>query len=115
MAANIKLNELFGAKESLFTHTAESKGYEAKLMCLIWQCVLNEDGSRIWNSLLDFQNDLIKNRGFVIQSLQTFTMFLNGYDEQVNDLEKLFDTKIIEGPLEEDKEKENGTTPVETV
>ncbi len=95
-----RLTIITAKRQSSFTHTAESKGEEAKISSLACKCILNEDGSKIWKNLEEFYNET--NLQFVSQAVQEFVAFTSGLGEQIDELEKIFD-----GPSEE--------TPKETI
>ncbi len=87
-------------KQALFTHTAEAKGDEAKYVELMWQCVLNEDGSRVWPDKNTF---LSKNSNDVNQLLMEFIAFLTGLDDKIDSFDQIVNSsyETLEKELEE--------------
>lgn len=92
-----ELANLTARRQSLFAHTAESKGEEAKVTNLAWKCITNEDGSKIWNTQEQFlaETDV----EFVGAALQEFISFTTNLEEKMSELDE-----IIEGDYIEEKE-----------
>ncbi len=104
-----RLAAITAKRQSLFTHTAEAKGEEAKIASLAWKCILNEDGSKVWKSLEEFFSET--NIGFVSQAVQSFVAFTSGLEEKIEEIEKIFDkvpeeTKEVIPEVEETKAEE---------
>lgn len=71
-------------RRQLFNHTAETKGEEAKLTCLAWQSILNEDGSKIWNSKEEFLNATADE--FIGQAVRQFVLFNSNVDSAIDEV-----------------------------
>ncbi len=93
-----ELSAISSKRQNLFVHTAESKGEENKIAHLAWQCILNEDGTRVWNSREDLMNET--DVPFVSQVLQLFVAYTSGLEEKVEAIETIMDG------IEEEREKE---------
>lgn len=98
-------------KQALFTHTAEAKGDEAKIIDLMWQCVVNEDGSRIWGSKKDFlESNISENE----ELLSAFISYISGLDDRIKTLNDMIkssyeqaDEEKTEDVVKEEKVEES--------
>ncbi len=94
------LTNLSIKRQSLFLHTAESKGEEAKISSIAWKCILNEDGSRVWGTQEVFLAET--DTAFASLALQEFLAFSSGIEERQGELEEIFEEK--EEEIVEEKE-----------
>lgn len=99
-----ELLDMTTKRQTLFLHTAEAKGEEAKIANLMWKCVVNEDGSRIWKTYEDFANDT--DISFASQAMQEFVAFTSGLEERIQQIEDIFKD-------EEETKEEKVETPTE--
>jgi hypothetical protein len=92
-------------KQSMFVHTAEAKGEEAKITAVAWQCISNEDGSKVWNSREEFLNE--SNDENVAKLLQEFIIFTSRMDERANSVDELLEDEEdeIDEAIQVDEEK----------
>jgi hypothetical protein len=95
-------------KRQLYIHTAESKGEEARIACLAWQCILNEDNSNVWKSQEDFYS--APSDDFVGQAVRDFIIFLSDSEEALDEVLELLgetpeDEEEPEAEVEETKEE----------
>ncbi len=115
---DIELTDLDLQKRQLFAHTAESKGDEARVSCLAWQCILNEDDSFIWKSKDEFFN--AKNDDFIGQAIRQFVLFTSNVEDTIEEVMDLLGNKATvteptkeEVATEEAPQKEEVTVPEE--
>lgn len=100
---------LTALKQSLFMHTAETKGDEAKTSYLISKCVLNEDGSKVWNTQEDFTNE--RSSDIVERLVQELISFISGLDDKIDQMNSLLeDPNQEEGQGTEDAKLEEVVT-----
>jgi hypothetical protein len=86
-ATKNELMSLIILKQSLFNNTAESKADEAKVLSLVPKCVLNEDGSKIWDSPESFQKE--KNTGLAVELAHIFVSFISDLDNKLSQVDNL--------------------------
>ncbi len=91
--------KLSSIKESLFNHTAEKKGEEAKVANLAWKCILNEDDTRIWKTQEEFFNE--KDNVFVSEVVMAFIKFTSGLDDTINNISNLLKSEFKDSSEEE--------------
>lgn len=81
-------------KQALYNNTAEAKGEEAKISSLVWKCVQNEDGKRVWETEKDFLNE--RDIELVSSLLEKFVMFTSGLENRMNEIDSILENPIVE-------------------
>ncbi len=99
-------------RESLYHHTAESKGEEARISSLIWKCVSKEDGTKVWASKEDFLNE--RDSQLVSGLVQAFVGFTSGLEKKMEQLNDIFKDPISEDNKEESVGALIGEDPTES-
>ena len=98
-----ELTILDSRRKQLLAHCAEAKGDEARLACLGWQCVLNEDGSRVWETKDHLLNAEVSD--FLTISLRELVLFMNNVENGINEIASIFDDVTTEETSEETQEE----------
>lgn len=104
--ARNELMTLISQKQSLFNNTAESKAEEAKILSLVPKCILKEDGSKVWNSVDEFQKE--NNTGLAIELMRIFISYISDLDNKLSQIDNLLSSSP-------EKEEEEKAPEVETV
>ncbi len=99
------LTEITIKRQLLFSHTAESKGEDAKIAAITWRCVLNEDSTRLWSTEDAFFDE--KDVPFATNVLQEYVSFTSGLEGKIEEVEKLFDKRAETKEEEEEIKVEN--------
>lgn len=86
-----KLIQITTQRQSLFMHTAESKGEEAKMTNLAWKCIYKEDGTRFWADKNSYLNE--RSTKEIESLIQEFVIFMSGYDESAKIIDNIINEK----------------------